>query len=109
MPVKPEKISALSKSIRKTPRGKITAMKQIKSEKDSVAGVALSHPDKILYPDSGTTKQDIADYYSRVREWMLPHVVDRPLALVRCPAGMASKCFFQPQLDRNSPRRPSAK
>jgi bifunctional non-homologous end joining protein LigD len=95
LPVKPEKIVALSKSIRKTPRGKITAMKQNNPEKDSVAGVTLSHPDKILYPDSGTTKQNIADYYSHVQQWMLPHVINRPLALVRCPAGMSSKCFFQ--------------
>jgi len=65
------------------------------SESDSFAGVALSHPDKILYPDTGTTKRDVAEYYQRVEQWMLPHVVNRPLALVRCPGGLASKCFFQ--------------
>lgn len=61
----------------------------------SVAGVQLSHPDKVLYPESGVTKQDVAEYYAAVEQWMLPHVVERPLALVRCPNGLASKCFFQ--------------
>jgi len=57
--------------------------------------VTLTHPDKILYPDTGITKQDLANYYQAVQEWMLPHVVSRPLALVRCPNGVGSKCFFQ--------------
>jgi bifunctional non-homologous end joining protein LigD len=66
-----------------------------KPDDDSLAGVTLTHPDKVLYPDTGTTKHDLADYYAAVQQWMLPHVTGRPLALVRCPAGLASKCFFQ--------------
>jgi bifunctional non-homologous end joining protein LigD len=61
----------------------------------NVAGVHLSHPDKVLYPGQGITKRDLADYYANVAEWMLPHVVDRPLAIVRCPAGSGKPCFFQ--------------
>ncbi len=61
----------------------------------ATAGVVLSHPDKSFYPDSGTTKRDLADYYNLVQRWMLPHMVDRPLALVRCPEGISAKCFFQ--------------
>lgn len=57
--------------------------------------IRLTHPDKILFPDCGTTKQDLADYYQVAAQWMLPLVLDRPLALVRCPDGLASKCFFQ--------------
>jgi bifunctional non-homologous end joining protein LigD len=60
-----------------------------------IAGVKLTHPDKILFADAHVTKQDIADYYQSVQQWMLPHVIDRPLALLRCPNGMAGKCFFQ--------------
>ena len=59
------------------------------------AGVRLSHPDKVLYPDLGLTKDDLARYYVRVADWMLPHIVDRPLAIVRCPAGSNKPCFFQ--------------
>jgi bifunctional non-homologous end joining protein LigD len=55
----------------------------------------LSHPDKVLYPQQGLTKQNLADYYTLVAKRMFPHVADRPLALVRCPSGRSGKCFFQ--------------
>ena len=58
-------------------------------------GVHLTHPDKVLYPEQGITKQDLADYYLAVAERMLPHVAGRPLTLVRCPAGSEKKCFYQ--------------
>jgi bifunctional non-homologous end joining protein LigD len=60
-----------------------------------VAGVRLSHPDKVLFPKQGLTKSDLASYYQAIAERMLPHIRDRPLSLVRCPQGRASKCFFQ--------------
>jgi bifunctional non-homologous end joining protein LigD len=62
---------------------------------DEYAGVRLTHPDKVLYPGQGITKLDLAKYYAQVADWMLPHVVDRPLAVVRCPAGSGKPCFFQ--------------
>ena len=61
----------------------------------AVAGVRLTHPDKVLYAEQGITKQDLADYYLAVAERMLPHVAGRPLTLVRCPAGSEKKCFYQ--------------
>ena len=60
-----------------------------------VAGVRLSHPDKVLYPQDGVTKLDLAHYYEQVANWLLPQVVGRPLALVRCPGGHGKPCFFQ--------------
>jgi bifunctional non-homologous end joining protein LigD len=60
-----------------------------------VAEIRLSHPDKLLYRDQGVSKRNIAEYYESVSKWMMPHVIDRPLALVRCPAGQEAKCFFQ--------------
>ena len=60
-----------------------------------VAGVVLSHPDKVLYPDDGITKQDLANYYEKIAKWVLPQVSNRLLSLVRCPGGSGSKCFFQ--------------
>lgn len=59
------------------------------------AGVSLSHPDKVLYPDQGITKIELADYYLAVAPAMLPHVADRPITLMRCPAGRAKTCFYQ--------------
>lgn len=60
-----------------------------------VAGVRLSNPDKVLYPEQGITKGDLADYYGKVAERMLPHVAFRPVTMVRCPTGRAKKCFYQ--------------
>jgi bifunctional non-homologous end joining protein LigD len=63
-----------------------------------VAGVTISSADRVLYPDQGETKLDIARYYEAVAEHLLPHVVGRPLSTVRCPRGRAQKCFFQKHL-----------
>jgi bifunctional non-homologous end joining protein LigD len=60
-----------------------------------VAGIKLSHPDRILYPDQGVTKLDLARYYEQIADWMLPHLEGRPLTLVRCPAGFNQTCFYQ--------------
>lgn len=56
---------------------------------------ALSSPDKLLFPDDGITKRELADYYAAVAEWLLPEIVDRPLSLLRCPGGIGVQCFFQ--------------
>jgi bifunctional non-homologous end joining protein LigD len=60
-----------------------------------VEGVRLSNPDKILYPEQGITKSDLADYYVAVAERMLPHTAFRPVTMVRCPTGRGTKCFYQ--------------
>ena len=56
---------------------------------------ALSSPDKILYPATGFTKRQVADYYRAVAPLLLPELVRRPVTLVRCPDGVESQCFFQ--------------
>ena len=57
--------------------------------------VRFTHPDRVYWVDVGVTKQDSADYYRLVWDWMAPQVVNRPLALVRCPDGTKGQCFFQ--------------
>jgi bifunctional non-homologous end joining protein LigD len=57
--------------------------------------VRFTHPDRVYWVDVGVTKQDLADYYRDVWDWMAPHVTGRPLALVRCPDGTKGQCFFQ--------------
>lgn len=61
----------------------------------SIAGVVLTHPSRILFADNGVTKFDLAKYYDDVSDWILPHLADRPLTLVRCPHGGEKPCFFQ--------------
>lgn len=60
-----------------------------------IGSVRLTHPDRVFWDDVGVTKQDLAAYYGKVWQWMQPHVIGRPLALVRCPEGMMGQCFFQ--------------
>jgi bifunctional non-homologous end joining protein LigD len=75
----------------------------VNGQGDEFAGVRLSHPDKVLFPDQGATKRDLAAYYSQVADWILPHIVGRPLALVRCPSGSAKSCFFQKHPGEGAP------
>ena len=65
------------------------------SEERMVEGVRLSSPDKVLYPEQGITKSELADYYIAVADRMLPHVANRPVTMVRCPTGSEKKCFYQ--------------
>lgn len=64
--------------------------------------IALSHPDKVLYPESGVTKGEVAAWLDQAAEWMLPHVVDRPLMLLRCPDGIGA-CFVQKHAGAHPP------
>src|SRR5690625_3760936 len=55
------------------------------AQRVTVEGVALSHPDKVLFEAQGLTKADIAAHYVRVAERMLPWMRNRLVSLVRCP------------------------
>ena len=58
------------------------------SNDPEVAGVRISHPDRVMYPQEGLTKLDVARYYEAVRDRMLRHLAGRPLTLVRCGDGL---------------------
>jgi bifunctional non-homologous end joining protein LigD len=58
-----------------------------------VAGIRLTHPERVLYPDLGLTKLALARFYEAIAEWIVPHLAGRPLSLVRCPSGLGS-CFY---------------
>src|SRR6185312_11140256 len=55
----------------------------------------LTNPGRLLWPEQGITKQGLADFYTEIADWILPHIVGRPLSLVRCPDGVDKQCFFQ--------------
>lgn len=69
----------------------------------SVAGVRLSHPDKVLFHEIGVTKRELARYYERVAEHLMPHLLNRPLVLVRCPHGTEKSCFYQKEASQGFP------
>jgi bifunctional non-homologous end joining protein LigD len=59
------------------------------------SSVTLTHPDRVYWPDEGVTKEGLADYYAEAWPFMKPLIVDRALALVRCPDGIGGQTFFQ--------------
>jgi bifunctional non-homologous end joining protein LigD len=73
------------------------------SQNAEVAGVRLTHPDKVIFPDQGLTKRDLAKYYERIAGWIVPHLANRPLVLVRCPEGQGGECFYQKHLTEQFP------
>jgi len=60
----------------------------------TVAGIRISHPDRLIYPDLGISKIQLARYYEEIADWIVPHVAGRPLTLVHCPAGLAAPCIY---------------
>ncbi len=67
------------------------------------SSLRLTHPDKILDPGSHLTKRQLADFYLAIADRMLPHIVNRPLSLVRCPEGAGKPCFFQKHVNHTLP------
>jgi bifunctional non-homologous end joining protein LigD len=65
--------------------------------------VKFTNLDKVLYPEQGLTKAALIAYYAVVADWILPHVADRPLTLVRCPNGPGAQCFFQKHTNHTTP------
>ena len=62
-----------------------------------VAGVRLTHPERVLWPEEDLTKAELAEHWMAVAERALPEIADRPLTLLRCPDGREGQCFFQKQ------------
>ena len=74
---------------------KAQSRKSAKPAATPAGAVKLTHPDRIYWPDAEVNKQQLADYYTSVWDHIAPHLVDRPLALLRCPGGIKEECFFQ--------------
>ena len=78
------------------PRAAVPSMRGTK-----VAGVSITHPERVVFRASKTSKLDLARYYERVGEAFFAEVDQRPLSLLRCPDGADAKCFFQKHLQED--------
>ncbi|MBD8625021.1 DNA ligase D [Pseudomonas sp. CFBP 13727] len=76
---------------KKTPRKAATQA----DDADLVGQVRITHPERVIDAASGTTKMQLAEYYGRISPWLLPHLKQRPVALVRAPDGVGGELFFQ--------------
>ena len=63
----------------------------------------ITHPEKVLFPDDGITKGDLADYYEMIAPVMLPHLVGRPVTMERFHRGIGEKGFFQKSVVKGFP------
>ena len=63
----------------------------------------ITHPDKVLFPEDGITKGDLAAYYEAVASVLLPHIKNRPVTMERYPAGIGKKGFWQKSVEKGFP------
>ena len=63
----------------------------------------ITHPEKVLFPDDGITKGDLAAYYEAIAPLMLPHLRGRPVTMERYPAGIGKKGFWQKDVSKGFP------
>lgn len=76
------------------PKSRATKASTPAAEK-SLLDVTLTHPDKVLFPDCGVTKRDLAEYLAAAAPYLMPYAADRFISLVRCPEGIEHEGFFQ--------------
>ena len=94
-------VPAVAKEVAKDPpRGRLAHASK-KDNSNETGRLHLTHPDRVYWPDVGVTKQDLAEYYVSVWDWIKPHILGRALSLVRAPEGVGGETFFQKHIAWN--------
>lgn len=91
-------VEEIPKPIEQVTKARVTKDPQPRTtSKDgmSFSGVRITHPDRIVFPDTKITKGDVAEYYDRIATLMVPFVRSRLISLLRCTDGSGGECFFQ--------------
>ncbi|MEA3079065.1 MAG: bifunctional non-ous end joining protein LigD, partial [Sphingomonadales bacterium] len=84
-----------SEVVRETPKHLSKSEKKAERPTVESLGVRISNPDRVIFPEDGLTKGDLADYYAAVEPLIMVDAAKRPMTLIRCPQGRDKKCFFQ--------------
>ena len=63
----------------------------------------ITHPDKVMFPDEGITKGDLAAYYTAMAPFLIPHLRRRPITMERYPSGIGQKGFIQKDVSKGFP------
>jgi len=81
--------------VRETPKHLKKSEKKAERPTAESLGIRISNPERVIYPEDGLTKGQLADYYAAVDPLIMIDAAKRPMTLIRCPQGRAKKCFFQ--------------
>lgn len=85
------------------PAGVVSKSPSRRNADVGLEGVHFTHPGKVYFAGAQITKLELAAYYHAIVDWILPHIEQRPLSLLRCPDGEQGSCFFQKHLGAGSP------
>lgn len=96
---KAEKSAKVAAKTAKAAPGK-PASKRDSNGRESIAGVPISHPERVIDSESGTQKAELARFYSEIADWLLPFLDNRPVSIVRAPEGVGGELFFQKHAER---------
>ncbi|KAB0548957.1 DNA ligase D [Pseudomonas argentinensis] len=81
-------------------RDKPSAKASGRKGREQIGEVSVSHPERVVDEQSGTTKAQLARFYAEIAEWLLPEVRNRPVSLLRAPSGVGGEQFFQKHAER---------
>ena len=84
-----------SKVVREVPKHLNKSEKKPKKATPESFGIEISSPERIIFPELGLTKKDLADYYAQIEPLIMVDAANRPMTLIRCPGGRTGECFFQ--------------
>ena len=81
-------------SDKKKTKPKATKSETLKDKSEN-SQVSITHPDRVIDPESQATKKDLAIFYAEISSWILPHLNHRPVSILRAPEGIKGEQFFQ--------------
>lgn len=101
---KREPAARTSRPARAVARPRALGSRNASDDRDVVAGVRITHPDRVVYAETQITKREVAQYYVHMAPHILPFIRNRPISVVRCRQGPTGSCFFQKHAtDRDIP------
>jgi bifunctional non-homologous end joining protein LigD len=87
----------------KTPAGATAGPAKAARPKTRTSTVKITNPERVIDPTTGLRKIDLVRYYESIAEWMLPHLKNRPVSLVRAPTGITGELFYQKHPETKMP------
>jgi len=84
-----------TESVTKQPKRKSSKAKTKGGASAEDFGIEISSPERVIFPELGLTKKDLADYYATVEPLIMVDAANRPMTVIRCPGGRTGECFFQ--------------